>query len=148
METGTEHMRTVDVAAVRRVREVLQTRHVLYALVTWEQAVKNKTTIAATTASCSIYSLIYIHIGALSSCWRERITGLPTTLRWPSTAMHCLMLAVAWLDLATPKMKSSHRFLAAGKQILLSSLFLLFLLLIQCLLFVASVLPSSKTFSN
>lgn len=36
METGTEHMRTadVDVAAVRRVREVLQTRHVLCALVT------------------------------------------------------------------------------------------------------------------
>lgn len=35
METGAEHMRTVDVAAVRRVREVLQTRHVLCALLTW-----------------------------------------------------------------------------------------------------------------
>lgn len=51
---------------------------------------------------------------------RERITGLPTILRSPPTAVHCILLVVAWLDLTTPKMNSSHRFLAAGKQILFS----------------------------
>lgn len=63
----------------------------------------------------------------------ERITGLPTILRLPSTAIHCILLAFARLDLTTPKMTNSHRFLAAGKQILFSFLSHHFSLGFSCL---------------
>lgn len=100
----------------------------------WQKVAKNKNT------NCANYQLLSMLLSpslfkrrSLHLLARERITGLPTILRLPSTGIHCILLAFAWLDLTTPKMTNSHRFLAAGKQILFSFLSHHFSLGLSCL---------------